>query len=424
MRELVRRLHRDERGQIVPLFMLGVIGLVLLIVMIVNTGDQLAKRTTVQNAADAAAMSQATWAARSLNVMSMNNVAITQSTVIYVTTGALIPPLLETTAKATKKATHYAAKIVSCCGSLVGALCCGYYSGLATHLAIAVIDPLIDIWDDDPFRILDRFTSIASALEGMNRHLVEDFPREMARIAEDLARRNGLEDAPLFYAGYQLPGENREYDTVPLPVDKSSLLPRVCLTGQLGTPRVPVPDVLWNFQSHGYPRNKGPYPIAKKSVGDAIDEPIDGLKGFPHFENVTSDFDKLSDAAWAATCLVKSFSIYDVRNKPLPFVSLDVEQRNKWSLVAFTRMRHDGATVSPAFFKNPPGNLYGFAQAEIYNNISYDLYTQDWRAKLVPGRLLESRQYPQILRAVQEDSKLYGVLRRTGLTGMRTTNAH
>ena len=70
---------KKQRGQLMILAMFGMVPLVLLIGFIFNTGEQVSSKIRVQNAADAAAMTQATWAARSMNVMSINNTALTQT---------------------------------------------------------------------------------------------------------------------------------------------------------------------------------------------------------------------------------------------------------------------------------------------------------------------------------------------------------
>jgi hypothetical protein len=55
--------------------LLGLILLASLIFYVVNVGDQVNRRVAMQNAADAATISGASWMARSMNVIGMNNVA-------------------------------------------------------------------------------------------------------------------------------------------------------------------------------------------------------------------------------------------------------------------------------------------------------------------------------------------------------------
>jgi hypothetical protein len=42
------------------------------------------------------------------------------------------------------------------------------------------------------------------------------------------------------------------------------------------------------------------------------------------------------------------------------------------------------------YFKNPPKKIYGYAQAQVYNHLSEDTFTQDWRVRLEKASLLET----------------------------------
>ena len=66
---------RRHRGQIMIITLLSMILLASLVFFVFNTGEQVSKRVGMQNAADSAAIGGATWAARCMNVIAMNNVA-------------------------------------------------------------------------------------------------------------------------------------------------------------------------------------------------------------------------------------------------------------------------------------------------------------------------------------------------------------
>jgi hypothetical protein len=428
----LQRLHRNDQGQVVPLFMLGVLALVLLVVMVLNTGEQITTRMRVQDAADAAAITQATWVARSLNVLSMNNVAITQAAALVIITEALIPPLAEASKETLLKYKENLEWLQQCSGTgWLYILCAAPPLYRLYHLSRYVAKPLWDIWDDNPFGIMADFTAIAQALEDMNETVVNEFPDFTAGVARALARDNGLgRDAPLFLAGYRRQDEQR-YDTTTLPVEKVTLShfrSPLCISGEYGTPQVPQPsfDVRAfetdfyanrNFAEHGYPRDQGPYTIGRDSANRAISRPVDALRGFPHYGQVNLDFLDLVEKAWAAACQFRivgfsQIDLYRVQNQPLPGLPVG-EKRHAWSLLAFTRKPQVGAAVLPRSFANPPQALYAYAQAEIYNTINYDLYTQDWHAKLVPARLLRRERKE----AVMEATAAFPTLRRL-LEGM------
>jgi len=75
----LRRLHSDEQGQVLWFFVMTIMSLVILAAVVVNTGRQIARKIEMQNAADAAAVSSAIWIARGMNVISMDNVGMTEA---------------------------------------------------------------------------------------------------------------------------------------------------------------------------------------------------------------------------------------------------------------------------------------------------------------------------------------------------------
>ncbi len=354
---LLLRLHADESGQIVPLFIFMALTLVFVVVLVLNTGRQAEQRIEVQNAADAAVMTHASWMARSLNIVSLNNTAITQA---YATA------VLATAWQQFKK----------------------LKPGNAYQ------------------RLARRSMRMVRSLESMNSRVVENFPTFSAAVAGDLARKNGISDAPIFYAGFDHPRyytgirkkkENR-FNSTPLPVIATvDSPPYLCMTGEKGTPSAPAPDLNWNFQQYGYPINKGPFVTGRINLTSRI--PITSFLKRRKFRNIANDL-------WTTSCSESGVTLYQLANQPAVSGPLGAA-RDDWSVIAFTRSRNSSVAI-PAKFPNPPGAHYGFAQAEIYNAVNYDLYSQDWHAKLVPARLLSGSQRGQVLEAVQ------GVPKRSG----------
>lgn len=78
MWQRLQRLHSDESGQVLWLFVVSGLALVVLAALVFNTGKQATRRMEMQNAVDATAVSGATWIARGMNVVSMDNVAMTE----------------------------------------------------------------------------------------------------------------------------------------------------------------------------------------------------------------------------------------------------------------------------------------------------------------------------------------------------------
>lgn len=71
-----RRLSKEEDGQIIVFTALSSLALVLMVVTIFNVGMVIGEKMKAQNAADAAAYSQAVWEARALNFLAYTNRAI------------------------------------------------------------------------------------------------------------------------------------------------------------------------------------------------------------------------------------------------------------------------------------------------------------------------------------------------------------
>lgn len=70
--------RRRCAGQVLMIVLLAIVLLAGIIFYVINVGDQVNRRVAMQNAADAAAISGASWMARSMNVIAMNNVACTR----------------------------------------------------------------------------------------------------------------------------------------------------------------------------------------------------------------------------------------------------------------------------------------------------------------------------------------------------------
>ena len=77
-RQLLLRLHRDDRGAISVLVLLTIWCLVAGLAMVWNTAEQAVQRQRAQTAADAAAHATATWMARAVNAAAAQNMAICQ----------------------------------------------------------------------------------------------------------------------------------------------------------------------------------------------------------------------------------------------------------------------------------------------------------------------------------------------------------
>jgi len=458
---LIKRLHRDERGQVVVLFVIGLMALVMLVSVVFNTGQQVSAKIKVQNAADAVVISQATSVARSLNAMAMNNVAITQSFTLNILYSTLTLNLVEASGVALFLEGKYIAQGIYWCGiaadflglNPVANYNCAKNIENGVHLAVYVLNPLRKIWSDlgttlTNFKVLPppkvRLTvEITQALEEMNKTLADDFQEVSAKWSQELGEKNGLKEPTIFVAGDAFPDGDGEYGTS-LPVAKTAQsggLPdfgdvvsgiksggqdlELCITGTYGTP-FKFPTAYWNMQEHGYPIGTGPYKIGRDAISDKIGPinralatrilflpPPFSLPISSHNYKVKLDFDKWIDKLWAAGCasqtmmegksltsLLDRIDLYKIKK---PYIGLPLGSaiggsgstglgllggRSDWAIIAITHQNQPKGALGGNLFTNPVGGHFAYAQAEVYNPVWYDLYTQDWKAKLVPASLL------------------------------------
>ena len=119
-------------------------------------------------------------------------------------------------------------------------------------------------------------------------------------------------------------------------------------------------------------------------------------------------------------------SMYRISDRPrilVPFRPPPQRTRDTLSIVAVTR-RRGGAAVVPERFRNPPETAYGYAQAEVYTDqTAHDLFTQDWRARLVPARLMETKR-TDIERSVQPYPDLKRLIGALSSRDLGDVNAH
>src|SRR5262245_36093880 len=76
LRELFRRLHRDEGGNVIVLYVAGAMLLVGMIWAVIGTGSRMVQKETIQSSADAAAFSAAVIKAKGLNIIAFCNLVM------------------------------------------------------------------------------------------------------------------------------------------------------------------------------------------------------------------------------------------------------------------------------------------------------------------------------------------------------------
>jgi len=229
-------LWSDDRGAISALGVLAAAAFACLLLLVVNTGYATTDKIELQNAADAAAISGATWAARGLNIISMNNVTQTQLLAI-----ALIIPALDRAMAAALPVLEL--QRAACSALLVGAPACiavisaQIYGLTALHRVVQVADKTLGA------RPNGALWSAMNLLEGLSTAVGSTFVG-LAEIEGDrIARQDGADLGLLVPGGLQFT----------LPVRKGSLSPDLCEPTHVGSP---------NSSTRGYAPLLG-YPVGQ-----------------------------------------------------------------------------------------------------------------------------------------------------------------
>lgn len=481
MRRLGTRLARED-GQISVLFLLGVVTLVMLVMMLLNTGQHVTERIEVQNSADSLALSRANWAARSLNMVAMNQVAMTQATAVATATTALLPVAVQAIPDAIKGAKNAYTFLGGCSAAsaacLVAApaclLACQTYGWAAVAaFAAAGVDAAAVTGALKGGALGVEYANYAGAFVAMNDHIAETFPSFSAEITDRLAEEN-LVESPVFYPAQE---SDSGSPSTPLPVTKIPLIPDLsldsgydigafCYVLQKGDLIRPIPT---NYQGLGYDAGVGPTDAAWADVenhifgplgfyvwmqpfsipfmpkkkwiplklpekgdlgGDVTPENEWNPETDPNNPDATdpgdsaasqegkNEFAKLMKIAVAAVCATRTapgipprpLTLYRVNQRPYVPLTRPQKTRDALSFLAFARRaKLDGqAKLQGEYFKVATPSTYAYAQAEVYNTTTfipnpygetpanYDLFSQGWRARLTPAKLLQQEKDGQL----------------------------
>ena len=296
-----RTAPRKQAGQIIIMMMLAAIPLASLVAYVLNGAELTATKTRLQNAADSAAMSEAAWVARSLNVMSMNNTAMTQSMAVDTAGYALEGPIVRAGFNAGEVHGFYmgtAAYSFKRMAENTGgfpfnplfyyyAIKGAVFTGMAIAFYFDVVKPLAELAAELPRGMhYDKesgaFARAAEMFGRMNEKVVTEAPSKIAAHVNGMTALNAVESAPdRYYAFSETPA------ALKLPVVEQDFLSglqdmwenggnfgevwnaadgiknvlNICSTGASGTYSTPANlelDFFANFARHGYKKGTGP----------------------------------------------------------------------------------------------------------------------------------------------------------------------
>jgi|GEM_PF-5296976 len=478
--ELLCRLHRDQRGQVLPLMILGIAGFVLLVGMVINTGQSTADRMLVQNGADAAVITQASWAARSLNIMAMNNVGQSQMFTAFMVTEALSWTMAEAAKEAIEQITavqRVARAYASACGIFYG-VCYAAIVAAGSVIPVAALAALgiIEVQYRPISHGVPTSIKLMNAFAAMNQHIVEGFPALSGQVVRDISNKNGVDEFFFYPPCEKRSGSGKggckaqrnragQESGTDLPVvggDGLSILSirQMCRGADQGT--TSTFHHRGNYATHGFPQGYGPYTysgagsgserharnyVNKKSwiyvplvalywEGMVLEKlPGSGYRNMDKQEIKDNSFTRRLNDHWDNKVCGKGNNVdlpsidtsagqavtAGVANINLPFADvlprlyrlkgsgglsglsgIHAYNSDDLQILVFAR-RSDSKRMFASAFENallfPAGSgggadpsSFAVAQAILYNPVSYDLYTQSWKARLVPTVLLDGKQ--------------------------------
>jgi len=204
-------LSRDEGGQISVLAVLGAAAFACLLILIINTGWTTSSKIGMQNAADATAISGATWVARALNIISLNNVTSSQMLAMILIFRALddsIPIALEIL-----EAEKYAVSLIPYVGAALALII------QAQIIALKVIETSVDVL----IQTVDAngnglFWTTMKILQGVSLAVQKSFGFLALAEGDRVALQNGA-DFGLVVSRNIFPG---------VPAEKGTMRPDLC----------------------------------------------------------------------------------------------------------------------------------------------------------------------------------------------------
>jgi hypothetical protein len=399
-----------QRGQILLLLTLCFIPLVLMVAYLFNTGEQVARKEKIQNAADSAALSDASYTARALNVMSMDNIAISQTLGMDVIYATLLPTMVNIGVQGAEVTTEDDAETAAACATLpIGLAACLVAGARAAdaYVVWAYAGAFVALNLPRTFKLKGH----VQGYEALSDDLVTHFPALSRQLESDLAGVNGVAaDTRLIMVGATAPtDQDQDYQSTGLPVlrvdvpggataSKEYLYgvgKRELYNGGLnGTQANPgASDFAWNYQFHGY-SGQGPYAIDRDDAFDQAETVVTmaELAGYsPPDPDADSDY---ADDCWRDVTPVVIVPGGCYKGAPVPIGFADiyafapfgtpVGSAGVVDIMALAHYpRSQGPVASPSFTSRP-GDMFSLSRARVYNATSADLYSSDWRATLTP----------------------------------------
>lgn len=477
-------LRADDRGGVGLLGLLALVPISLILLTAMNTGQASHEKRHVQDAADAIVMSHQAWAARSLNVISMNQVAATQLTAVAIGAEALEEALTNLERHAGLAIGHIVIHAGSHCPRFKlwpAVLACFAQHAFEASEAVSAMSYVSRTRSRyRPSEVVRLSHRSLRALDETNAEIIARFPRAMQDAAQAFADRAGLEDW-YFYEACVGRGirqcqrsPTKGGKTLPIHDGGATGLFELCQALSLG-----AFNGRTGFMARGFPLGRGPLTYGgsparpdlmrhineETQIGDRLQSFYDwydrsllvafpkGVDEFPSALNLpfkqqadgNNVFTVLFRLKHADVCLNNAIPniplIGGGLRAPLPkiWMANDIGPVERISLKRPEQMPDDfhtfvGVTAQrkdrfgQSHFERPPRRGYAYAQAGLINRSSADMFSAAWEMRLMESSELDpagpvARDFERnAAQSFREFVKLLNAV--DGSSGWERVNAH
>jgi len=307
---------------------------VLLMALVFNGGAVVAQKTKLQNTADTAALTEAAWTARTLNLVAMNNTGMAQSHAIASSAWALEGPLYKAMYTSKLIQGFYGGRIVAWTkqfpNPIVAVVAAIVFGAMALIIQFDLHNNLDEVKKEIERAIHQdegSFARAAAALGTMNELLVKQSPASVDEYSKSLVNANyegatlirysafapntpALPEPPLKELEIKDLIKSGESGAIKNKFNTVTDLKDLELATKIGTQKNPVNSglaYLGNFYSHGYEAETGPFSLISgnitathsafrdkvdayatgKAAGDALDRAACKFAGKPVPPNVS-----------------------------------------------------------------------------------------------------------------------------------------
>lgn len=477
MMRRLRRLARDRRGAVTHIALYALVPIATALFLVADVGQDSYDRIAAQNGADALALGHATWSARALNTVAMNNVALTQAATVGLVSDALEDAMDELLLHSAGVGLEIAANIPSppCVANVFTAIYCSLWHIYLASEAVSAVRHVSEIRGRyGPAQARDLADRTIRALNAFNADVVGEFPEHIRQVSTGIAERNGISD---FYfhdrctrASSCRGDETSQGMDLPLETGTTAAQAEFCLGMTLGTTPMVGASTRSSFSARGFPTGRGPFthggsdslPNVKDHVNSfvAIGQRLESFKDFYDDERLpltnrkfytnyileqkedNNSFTRGVDYRMISLCeptgVVSSLfgigvtmpEFYGpIGANPLHLTpTRDAEDLSPdYKILTFAR-RAPSLRLGDGVVRRGLPDTVGYAQAVVFNADHISLFSQRWVAKLMPAsRFADPAEVGEQMRS--EAPRAFRVIadrlrRVTDTEGWRMVNAH